>query len=101
MTGGSPSNGTRTVMMYIIESAFRYFKLGKASAMSIVVMMMLIVLTLIQKFILVVLTVLIGLFQTFHLPKNLLNHKKLTIYCFPMMLNVLRSMGYQKNNWNT
>ena len=48
MTGGAPSNETRTVMMYIIENAFRYFKLGKASAMSIVVMIMLIALTLIQ-----------------------------------------------------
>jgi len=48
MTQGGPANQTRTIMMLTIDTAFNYFKLGPASAMSIVIMFILIVLTVIQ-----------------------------------------------------
>ncbi|MCP4383987.1 MAG: sugar ABC transporter permease [Hyphomicrobiales bacterium] len=48
MTDGGPANQTRTIMMLTIDTAFDYFKLGPASAISMCIMALLIVLTMIQ-----------------------------------------------------
>lgn len=47
-TSGGPSNSTRVLVWYIYENAFRFFKMGYASAMSVVLFLALIVFTLIQ-----------------------------------------------------
>jgi multiple sugar transport system permease protein len=47
-TGGGPSNSTRVLVWYIYENAFRFFKMGYASAMSVVLFLALIVFTLVQ-----------------------------------------------------
>lgn len=36
MTGGGPGNATRTLYMYIYNTAFKYFDMGYASAMAFV-----------------------------------------------------------------
>lgn len=48
MTDGGPANQTRTIMMLTVDTAFDFFKLGPASAMSLCIMTLLVVLTLIQ-----------------------------------------------------
>jgi multiple sugar transport system permease protein len=48
MTQGGPANGTLTIVMYIFRTGFEYFNLGYGSAMSIVLLIILIVLSLIQ-----------------------------------------------------
>ncbi|MFZ9114443.1 MAG: carbohydrate ABC transporter permease [bacterium] len=48
MTAGGPANQTRTLMMLTVDTAFDYFKLGPASAMSIFIMMILLFLTVVQ-----------------------------------------------------
>jgi multiple sugar transport system permease protein len=47
-TAGGPSNSTRALVWYIYENAFRYFKMGYASSMSVVLFVALVVFTLIQ-----------------------------------------------------
>jgi len=48
MTQGGPANGTLTIVMYIFRTGFEYFNLGYGSAMSIVLLLILIILSLIQ-----------------------------------------------------
>ncbi|MGA1560508.1 MAG: carbohydrate ABC transporter permease [bacterium] len=48
MAAGGPANQTRTLMMLTVDTAFDYFKLGPASAMSIFIMMILLFLTVVQ-----------------------------------------------------
>ena len=48
MTQGGPANGTITIVMYIFRTGFEYFNLGYGSAMSIVLLIVLIILSLIQ-----------------------------------------------------
>jgi multiple sugar transport system permease protein len=48
MTQGGPANGTLTIVMYIFRTGFEYFNLGYGSAMSIVLLVILIVLSVIQ-----------------------------------------------------
>lgn len=48
MTGGGPANATRTIMMLTIDTAFDFFKIGPASAMSILLMLIVFVITLLQ-----------------------------------------------------
>ena len=48
MTQGGPANSTMTIVMYIFRTGFEYFNLGYGSAMSIVLLAILIVLSLIQ-----------------------------------------------------
>jgi len=48
MTGGRPGDLTRTMVLYIYDSAFRYQKMGWASAMSMVLFAIILVSTLIQ-----------------------------------------------------
>lgn len=48
MTQGGPYGSTRVVIQYIYENAFKYFKMGHASAMAYVVFLIILVLSLIQ-----------------------------------------------------
>jgi len=48
MTGGGPLNSTRTIVLHIQDQAFRYLKMGYASALSVMLLMMLLVVTLVQ-----------------------------------------------------
>lgn len=48
MTGGRPGDLTRTMVLYIYDSAFRYQQMGWASAMSMVLFAIILVSTLIQ-----------------------------------------------------
>ncbi|WP_156252361.1 carbohydrate ABC transporter permease [Pseudactinotalea terrae] len=42
LTGGAPSNETRTAIMYIAQTGFEQFRIGKASAMSYILALLLI-----------------------------------------------------------
>lgn len=53
MTGGGPGDSTRTIVQFIYDTAFDRFKMGYASAAAYVFFLILIVLTLLQKKILV------------------------------------------------
>lgn len=48
MTGGGPNNATLMYVLYLYNNAFRYFKLGKASAMAWILFLILLVFTVIQ-----------------------------------------------------
>lgn len=48
MTKGGPGDTSRTVIMYIYETAFRYFQMGYASAIAVIMFVIISVLTLIQ-----------------------------------------------------
>lgn len=48
MTGGGPYGSTRTVVQYLYEQGFRYFRMGYASAIAYVLFFIMFVLTLIQ-----------------------------------------------------
>jgi multiple sugar transport system permease protein len=48
MTRGGPSNATRTIMMYVYDTSFLYFRLGSGAAMAIVLMFVLIGLSVLQ-----------------------------------------------------
>ncbi|RIH90511.1 sn-glycerol-3-phosphate transport system permease protein UgpA [Calidithermus terrae] len=47
-TGGGPSYATRVIVWYIYENAFQFFRMGYASAMSMVLFLILVAFTLIQ-----------------------------------------------------
>lgn len=48
LTGGGPNNATLMYVLYLYNNAFRYFKLGKASAMAWILFAILLVFTVIQ-----------------------------------------------------
>ena len=48
MTSGGPNNATMMFVLYLYNNAFRYFKIGKASAMAWVLFLILLVFTAIQ-----------------------------------------------------
>jgi multiple sugar transport system permease protein len=48
MTRGGPSNATRTIMMYVYDTSFLYFRLGSGAAMAIVLMFVLLALSAVQ-----------------------------------------------------
>src|SRR5262249_40528981 len=48
MTGGGPLNGTRSIVMYVFETAFRKFQIGYASAMANVIFVVILLVTLLQ-----------------------------------------------------
>lgn len=52
MTGGGPANATRTVMMYVYDTSFLYFRLGSGAAMAIVLMVILVALSILQLMVL-------------------------------------------------
>ena len=52
ISGGGPGNYSRTVVMYLYETAWRYFRFGYASAISVVLAAIMIVVTLILFYLL-------------------------------------------------
>jgi multiple sugar transport system permease protein len=48
MTGGGPGHESRTVMLYLYQTAWSFFRLGYASTMAVVLALIMIVVTLIQ-----------------------------------------------------
>ena len=48
MTDGGPADSTTVIVFYIFRSAFRYFQMGYASAMSVVLLLIVIAFTLVQ-----------------------------------------------------
>lgn len=48
MTNGGPNDSTRTYMMYLYDHGFRYFEMGTASAMSYILLLIILIVTLIQ-----------------------------------------------------
>ena len=48
MTNGGPNNATLMYVLYLYNNAFRYFKLGKASAMAWILFVILLIFTIIQ-----------------------------------------------------
>jgi ABC-type sugar transport system permease subunit len=49
MTGGGPMNSTRVLVFHIYETAFSLFRMGYASAMAVVLLIIILILTLIQR----------------------------------------------------
>lgn len=48
MTGGGPGHESRTVMLYLYQTAWSFFRMGYASAMAVVLALIMVVVTLIQ-----------------------------------------------------
>ena len=48
MTKGGPGDASRTVVMYIFEQGFRFFNMGYASTIAIVLFVIIAILTLLQ-----------------------------------------------------
>lgn len=48
MTQGGPNNSTRSYIYYLYEHGFRYFEMGTASAMSYILLVIILIITLIQ-----------------------------------------------------
>jgi multiple sugar transport system permease protein len=48
MTGGGPARSTSVIVHYLYENAFKYFRMGYASAMAYVLFFMVLIITLIQ-----------------------------------------------------
>lgn len=48
MTNGGPNDSTRSYMMYLYDHGFRYFEMGTASAMSYILLIIILIITLIQ-----------------------------------------------------
>lgn len=49
MTAGGPANATRTIVMYIIETAFNYFHFGYGTTLALVLFFILMILTFLQR----------------------------------------------------
>jgi len=49
MTGGGPRNSTQTIVHYLYEVSFRKFEMGYGSAIAYILLMIIMVLTLVQK----------------------------------------------------
>ncbi len=48
MTEGGPGEATRVLSLMIYQTAFLYLKMGRASAMSLIMLLVLIILTMVQ-----------------------------------------------------
>jgi ABC-type sugar transport system permease subunit len=48
MTNGGPGNASRTIMVYLYQTAWAFFRIGYASAMAVVLALIMMVVTLIQ-----------------------------------------------------
>ena len=48
MTGGGPYGSTRVLVQYIYETGFSYFKMGYASAMSVILFLIILVISVVQ-----------------------------------------------------
>jgi ABC-type sugar transport system permease subunit len=49
MSSGGPANATTTMSYFIYQNAFKYFRMGYASAASVVLFLFILFFTLIQK----------------------------------------------------
>ena len=49
LTAGGPANATNTLVMYIYQSAFRNFRMGYASALAVMLFIIVLTITLVQK----------------------------------------------------
>ena len=47
ITGGGPGNSSRTVVLYLYETAWKYFRYGYASAISVALAVIMVVVTVI------------------------------------------------------
>jgi multiple sugar transport system permease protein len=45
LTGGGPGNESRTVMIYLFDTAWKFFRIGYASAMAVLIAIIMIVIT--------------------------------------------------------
>jgi multiple sugar transport system permease protein len=52
MTGGGPRNSTQTIVHYLYQVAFRQFDMGYGSAISYILLIMIMIVTLIQRYLL-------------------------------------------------
>jgi multiple sugar transport system permease protein len=48
MTGGGPHGSTRVMVQYIYENGFQYYKMGYASALAYMLMIIILIFTLVQ-----------------------------------------------------
>lgn len=48
MSGGGPGTASRTMVLHIYETAFRYFEMGRATAMAFVLFAMILIITIVQ-----------------------------------------------------
>jgi multiple sugar transport system permease protein len=48
MTGGGPGHESRTIIIYLYQTAWTFFRMGYASAMAVILALIMIVVTLIQ-----------------------------------------------------
>lgn len=49
LNGGGPANATNTLVMYIYQAGFRYFRMGYASALSLVLFLIILIFTIVQN----------------------------------------------------
>jgi len=47
-TGGAPANSTMTVVLYMYDTAFKFSRMGRASAMAFVLFAIILVITVVQ-----------------------------------------------------
>jgi len=52
MTGGGPRNSTQTIVHYLYQVAFRKFDMGYGSAIAYILLVLIMVVTLIQRYLL-------------------------------------------------
>ena len=48
MTGGGPAGSTRVLVQYIYEAGFKYFKMGYSAAMSYILFLIIMVISVLQ-----------------------------------------------------
>jgi multiple sugar transport system permease protein len=49
LTGGGPANSTNTIIMYVYQAGFKFFRMGYASALSAILFIIVLVITIIQN----------------------------------------------------
>ncbi|GHT68432.1 sugar ABC transporter permease [Spirochaetia bacterium] len=49
LTGGGPVNSTNTLIMYVYQAGFKYFKMGYASSLSTILFVIVLIITIIQN----------------------------------------------------
>jgi multiple sugar transport system permease protein len=49
LTGGGPANSTNTIIMYVYQAGFKFFRMGYASALSAILFVIVLIITIIQN----------------------------------------------------
>jgi multiple sugar transport system permease protein len=49
LTGGGPANSTNTIIMYVYQAGFKFFRMGYASALSTILFVIVLIITIIQN----------------------------------------------------